>query len=125
MNMDFPHPRHGLALQQRHSDFAGLIALAAARQTMSITARAMLARTVVAPIVHDSLDGRIAYFARRSAAFAHKRFGAFLPPVEPSGQEKKSNDESAVYLADSTIRKSESVNRSLLADGQESRGMEA
>jgi hypothetical protein len=125
MNMDFPHPRHGLALEQRRSDFAGLIAMAAARQTMSITARAMLARTVVAPIVHDSLDGRIAYFARRSAAFAHKRFGAFLPQVEPSGQEKKSNDESAVYLADSTIRKSESVNRSLLADGQESRGMEA
>jgi hypothetical protein len=125
MNMDFPHPRHGSALQQRRSDFAGLIAIAAARQTMSNTARAMLATAMSTPTMLDSLNGRIDYFARGKTRISHKCFGAFLPQAEVSVHGAKTKDESAVYLAGSTIGKFESVNQSLLADEQESRGMEA
>jgi hypothetical protein len=124
MNMDFPHPRHGSALQQRRSDFAGLIAIAAARQTFSNTARVMLAAKVAVPTVLDSLDGRIAYFARGKTRIWPKCFGAFLPQAETILCGEKTKNESAVYLAGSTIRKSETVNRSLPTGGQESRGME-
>jgi hypothetical protein len=124
MKMDFPHSRNGASQITQGSNFAALVAIAAARQTQSRTVRAMLAPTMAKSQEPDSIDARIAYFARSRGARHLTRGGAFLPADQSTRLPDAEIHESAVNLDGSAICKAESVNRSLPADGQESRGME-
>jgi hypothetical protein len=125
MKMDFPHSGNGAGQIAQSSNFAALVAIATARQTQGLAVRAMLVPSKSTHMEPDSIDARIAYFSRSWANHDRMRRGAFLPASQPISLSPSENCESAVNLDGSTICKSESVNRTLPDDGQESRGMEA
>jgi hypothetical protein len=128
MNMDFPHPRHKIGLQDRRSNFAALMATVTARQAGSRTVRAMLTHSAPAQFpaqfVADPLDGRIAYFGSVVRKADPGVFGAFLPDDLGQGNAVFNKDESAVYPDSSMIGKFDTVNQALPAVGQELRGRE-
>ena len=120
MNMDFPHPRNGLALQSRRSNFAALVAQLSARQANSPTARSMISPVGVTGETIEPVEGRIMYFAHSRKFPAHSIYGSFFPGNISSHQ----NSESAVNPDGSINRKSQPLNRFLPDDGQDMRGME-
>ncbi len=120
MNMDFPHPRNGLALQSRRSNFAALVAQLSARQANSQTARSMIFPVAIMEATVEPVEGRIMYFAHSRKLPAHSIYGSFFPGNSLSPQ----NPESAVNPDGSINRKSLPLNRLLPDDGQDMRGME-
>lgn len=120
MNMDFPHPRNGLTLQSRRSNFAALVAQLSARQANSQTARSMIAPVAATGATIAPVEGRIMYFAHCRKLPAHSIYGSFFPENFTSHL----NPESAVNPDGSINRKSQPLDRFLPDDGQDMRGME-
>jgi hypothetical protein len=124
MNMDFPHPRRGLQQASRRSNFAALVATASARQTISRTARAMLATDAPQSFNNNTLAARISYFANTKRFAAQPPSGGFLPNGAELADQTEVKYETAVNLAGSINCKFPALNGDLFDREQPSRGRE-
>jgi hypothetical protein len=123
MEMNFPHRQYGQATPAKGSEYTLILAAAAARQLLGVTARLATADVVAAKDEVDSISARISYFGQKNDKAAPSVRGAFLP-VERASVAAKRNYEDAIYCDASANGKKVALDMGLSDDPAAMRGME-